>query len=398
MNSDRHWLNCDRLHGYPRLFFVIYALFCVGWSVVIKDGIDPFGKPVGYDFITFWSASRIALEGAPVDAYMPLRLFDIQREAVPALKMIFAWHYPPTFYLIVLPLSLLPYLWSYGVFVLTTLGAYWLVVRRVAVSGGATALFFAFPGIFVNALHGQNAFLTGALLGATLLLLERRPVLAGICAGLLVIKPHLALLLPLIFVCIRAWTALAAAALSAAALFGMSVAVLGVETLLAFFANLHFVRLVLEQGVIPWAKMPTFFAFASLLGASPPVAYALQALGALFAVGCIVWVWRQSVDYALKASVLVTGTLLVSPYLFDYDLALLALPLAWFGMYGMRTGWRRGERNLLVLCWALPALVAPLTGGIYLQLAPFVLAALLLAVARRVREEISLARTQCSEK
>lgn len=391
MKDDSHWLNKERLHGYPRLFVALYILFCIGWAVVAKDGMDPFGKPVGYDFITFWSASRIALEGSPVDAYMPLRLFDVQREALPALKMIFAWHYPPTFYLAILPLSLLPYLWSYGVFVLTTLGAYWLVVRRVAVPGGATVLFFAFPGVFVNALHGQNAFLTGALLGTTLLLLERRPVLAGICAGLLVIKPHLALLLPLAFVCIRAWTALVAAALSAVALLGMSVAVLGVEALTAFFANLHFVRLILEQGVIPWAKMPTFFALASLLGASPAVAYALQALGAVCAVGCIVWVWRQPVDYALKASVLVIGTLLVSPYLFDYDLALLALPLAWFGMYGLRTGWRRGERNLLVLCWVLPALVAPLAGWTYLQLAPFVLLALLLVVIRRVREEISFA-------
>ncbi len=387
MKSDGHWLNGDRLHGYPRLFMALYGLFCIIWALLAKEGMDPYGKPISYDFITFWSASRIALDGAPLDAYVPIRLFGVQQAAVPALQMIFLWHYPPTFYLVVLPLSLLPLLWSYFSFVLLTLGAYWGVVRQIATPLGASALFFAFPGIFINAFHGQNGFLTGALLGATLLLLERRPLLAGVCAGLLMIKPHLAVLLPLAFICLRAWPAFFAAALSALAFLGLSVAVLGVGTLDAFVGNLPLVRAILEAGWLPWAKMPTFFAFASLLGAPAVLAYALQALGAACAIGCVVWIWRQPVDYALKASALVTGTLLVSPYLFDYDLALLALPLAWLGMHGLRTGWRRGERTLLAMCWVSPVFIAPLTGAIHLQFAPFLQLALLLSILRRVREE-----------
>lgn len=387
MNNDGHWLNSDRLYGHPRLFIILYGLFCIVWAVLAKEGMDPYGKPIGYDFITFWSASRVALDGAPLDAYVPIRLFGAQQAAVPALQMIFLWHYPPTFYLVILPLSLLPLLWSYFSFVLLTLGAYWGVVRQIATPVGAGALFFAFPGIFLNAFHGQNGFLIGALLGATLLLLERRPVLAGICAGLLVIKPHLAVLLPLAFICLRAWPALFAAALSALAFLGLSVAVLGTETLSAFVGNLRLVRVILEAGWLPWVKMPTFFAFASLLGAPAFAAYLLQALGAAVAIGCVAWIWRQPVDYTLKAAALVTATLLVSPYLFDYDLALLALPLAWLGMHGLRTGWRYGERNLLVLCWLLPVFIAPLAGALQLQFAPFVLLALLFFIWRRVAEE-----------
>lgn len=386
MHDDGHWLNADRLRGYPRLFIVLYVLFCIGWGLAATGMMDPFGKPIGYDFMTFWSASRIALDGAPVAAYDPTKIFAVQQGAVPTLGMVFLWHYPPTFYLVVLPLSLLPYFWSYVVFVAATLGVYWGVVRRIAAPAGAGMLFLAFPGVFVNAFHGQNAFLTGALLGATLLLLERRPVLAGICAGLLAIKPHLAVLLPIAFICMGAWRALFAAVLTALAFLGVSVVVLGDATLTAFVGNLKLVRLIMEAGWLPWPKMPTLFALAKLLGAPTLFAYALQAIGALAAIACVTWIWRQRIDYGLKAAALVSGTLLVSPYLFDYDLALMALPIAWCGMHGLRHGWLPREREILVLCWAWPAMVAPLTGGIYLQLAPFVTAAMLWMVWRRARE------------
>lgn len=386
MNNDRHWLNGERLRGYPGIFFALYGVFGIVCFFVVKDGIDPLGKPIGYDFITYWSASRMALDGTPADAYLPLRLLVAQQIAVPGQKTIFAWHYPPTFYLVVLPLSLLPYLWSYVSFVALTFAMFWSVVRKVVPLAGAGALILAFPGVFINALHGQNGFLTGALLGASLLLLERRPVWAGVCAGLLLIKPHLAVLLPIAFICMQAWKALFAAALTAMAFLAISVGVLGGEVLTAFLGNLRLVHLLLEQGFLPWSKMPTYFAFASLLGASTFLAYALQAIGAIFAVCCVGWIWRQRVDYELKAAALVAGTFLVSPYLFDYDLVLLALPLAWFGVYGLRAGWRFGERNLLALCWLLPILVAPLSKSTHIQIAPFILLALLLAVLRRVRE------------
>lgn len=387
MDDNRHWLTGDRLRGYPRIFFVLYGLFCIAYATLAKDGVDPLGKPIGYDFIAFWSAGRLALDGVPADVYLPLRLADVQREVVPMQQHIFGWYYPPTFLLAVLPLSLLPYLWSYLGFIVLTLGAYWAVAARIATVAGAGAIFFAFPGLFINALQGQNAFLTGALLGGALLLIGRWPMLAGVCAGLLTVKPHLAVLLPLAFIGLRAWSGLVAAVASSLAFLVASLAAFGTETLNAFVGNLPLVRMALEQGALPWPKMPTFFVFARMAGAPLYLAYTLQAACAVFAIGCVAWIWRQPVDFSLRASALVVGTLLVSPYLFDYDLALLALPLAWMGVRGMHAGWLRGERNLLVLAWALPALVAPLAMLVRLQLAPLVLLALLCLILRRAQRE-----------
>ena len=44
----------------------------------------------------------------------------------------------------------------------------------------------------------------------------------------------------------------------------------------------------------------------------------------------VIWTWsRQGIPLARRASVLVLGILLFTPFAFEYDLALLALPLAW---------------------------------------------------------------------
>ena len=53
---------------------------------------------------------------------------------------------------------------------------------------------------------GQNGFLTAALIGGALGLLERRPALAGICLGLLTYKPQFGLLFPFVLIADRRWT------------------------------------------------------------------------------------------------------------------------------------------------------------------------------------------------
>ena len=44
--------------------------------------------------------------------------------------------------------------------------------------------------MFVNIGHGHNGFLTAALIGSALVVLDRRPVLAGVLFGLIAYKPQ----------------------------------------------------------------------------------------------------------------------------------------------------------------------------------------------------------------
>jgi hypothetical protein len=66
--------------------------------------------------------------------------------------------------------------------------------EEVGVSPLAAA---SLPAVFINIAHGHNGFLTAALFGGGLLLLERREMLAGILFGLLCYKPQFGVLIPL---------------------------------------------------------------------------------------------------------------------------------------------------------------------------------------------------------
>jgi hypothetical protein len=385
MDGATHWLNRKRLTVYPRMCLTIFVAASVVWVMLSNHMVDRKGRPLGVDFIIYWSASHIALTGHPADAYSIPLLFRSLKLTVPASNEVFTFFYPPPFYLVISPLALLPYLVAYFVFILSTLAGYVLVFRRITTNATAMWCLAGFSGVFVTAFHGQNGFLTASLAAASLLSLRKRPILAGVFLGLLVIKPHLALFFPVALIAIGAWRTLATAAITATAFTAISTAVLGFDTVRAFVGSLHYARIFLEDGSLPWGKMPATFTLLRLLGTPVPWAYAAHGCVAVTA-GVAVWhVWRSSNDWQLRSAALMTATFLGSPYLFDYDLAWLAFPIAWLALIGLRDGWLRGEREILVIAWLLPVLIVPVVRTLHLQMGPLVIAALLWMIVQRTR-------------
>lgn len=381
--AKSHWLNHDRVSTYSRLFIYLYLIIGAGWIAFLKEGLDPLGKPFGYDFITFWSASYAWLHGAAADAYDVLKLFRIEQLAVPGNTKAFAWFYPPTFYLMVLPLALLPYIVSYSLFITVTFVPFLTALRRIAPDRQAIFLIAAFPGVFINAAHGQNAFITAALAGWAVILLERRPAVAGLLAGLLVIKPHLALLLPLVFLVSKRWRAAAYSILTMLLFTILSIAILGYDVLKAFLGSIQFARMATENNLLPWEKMPTFFAMMRLAGADLAWSYSLHIAFALLIMIAVLFMWKTSADEYLRYAALFTGTLLVSPYLFDYDLAWLAFPIAWIAQSAMKRDWLSWEREILLLAWLSPLIMPSIAKVTSLQVGPIITLALFLAIQRR---------------
>ena len=381
MKARSHWLNRERLSLYPR---VILALFLVIGLKFFDTMFDQNGITFASDFITFWAASHVALAGHAEDAYNIPLLFKAEQIAVPASQKGFVWFYPPSFYLVILPLALLPYIAAYCAFMLSTLGAYLLVLRRIVRGNTAMWCLAAFSGLWMNLICGQNAFLTAALGGAALLCVERRPVLAGLFIGLLAIKPHLALLFPVALIAIGAWRTLITAAVTAITFTAISTVILGIAVLKGFLASLGYARQFLENGSLSFPKMPSMFVFMRLLGIPVAGAYVVHCVVALGAV-IVVWrVWRRCPDRKLRGAALMTATFLVSPYVFDYDLAWLAFPIAWLALAGQRNGWLRGEREVLVVAWLLPLLMFLITTVLSVQVGPLVLCSLLWITVRRV--------------
>jgi len=390
IGENMGWLNRERLGVYPKIICVFYLLILSYLYLGGSGLLDVRGDPIGGDFSHYWVASSLALKAGPAAVYDPDRFLAAQKEFF-GIKIPLIWLYPPTFLLLILPLGLLPYLLALGLWLSLPLAALLLVVRRIAPSYLSPWLALAFPGAFMNLIHGQNGLLSASLLGAGLLLLEQAPVTAGVLLGLLSYKPHLVVLIPVALAAGRRWRALLSMGISAAALMAASLLVLGTEVWAAFLRNLPGTLAILETGrlgkdvLLFTAKMPTWAAAVLLAGGPPWLAQLLQAGVMLATTGIVFWVWSREAPTGVRAAVLVLCALLFPPYEFLYDLAILALPLAWLAWEGHVEGWRPGEQTLLVISFLTPLLAPIFARTIHLQIAPLVLAALLAMALRRLR-------------
>lgn len=373
----------QRMRVYPRIVVALYAAVAIGLFMWSKSWLDMWGKPLGYDFITFWSASYLTLRGHAADAFNAKEIFLAQRVATPG-ETIFLWHYPPTFQLLSAPLSLMPYIVSYLAFIGATLAAFVLTTRRLLGNSEAVWLLLASPAVYICVLHGQNSFLSAAIFASAILLIEKRPVMAGICLGLLAYKPQLGILLPLALALAGQWRVFFATAATALAFAGISTLVFGIDLWVAFFKDGAVVRQIMENGFLPWEKMPSAFIFFRLLGVPQGVAYGLQAVTAIAAAASVAVVWRRFGATRLSFAVLIVATMLVPPYIFDYEFAILVVPLAILANDMIVRGASRFEKITLLILYVVPIHVAPATEATHLQIGFLALAAALALAVRRV--------------
>jgi hypothetical protein len=261
-----------------------------------------------------------------------------------------------------------------------------LVVRRIADHKLALLALLAFPGTFVNLGHGQNGFLTAALLGGGLLALRRGPALAGVLFGLLAYKPQFAILIPIALIAGAHFRAFVAAAATVVALSAVSALLFGVDAWHAFLASTGVTRaLVLEQGGLGWEKIQSVFSVVRSLGGGVTLAYIAQAIVSLPVAAAVAWIWRGRAPMAVKASALCVGTLLATPYMLDYDFVVLALPIAWLAREGIDFGFKGWEKSVLCLAWLLPLASRGIASASGAQMAPVVLLALFVVILRRAR-------------
>jgi hypothetical protein len=89
-------------------------------------------------------------------------------------------------------------------------------------------------------------------------------------------------------------------------------------------------------------------------GAPIPLAYALQAMLLTCLSVALIWLWRSSTAYAVKAAALCIATILATPFTFDYDMMALAPAIAFFAADGMIRGFRPWEKTALAALWLVP--------------------------------------------
>ncbi|CAN5343610.1 glycosyltransferase family 87 protein [soil metagenome] len=346
--------------------FVLAVLNVVFFPAFYGRGwiFDAQGLGIPSDFVNVWSAGKLALDGHPAQAWDWAIQKQVQvAELGQSYEGNFAWHYPPPFLFVAKWLAMLPYGLAYAAWPVISLMPYLLAMRAIVGRPFGRLLALAFPVVLTNTLVGQNGFLTASLIGGMLILLPSRPVLAGICLGLLSYKPQYGLLFPLLLIATAQWRTFVSAGVTAVVLAAISWIAFGTESWQAFFKWMPmFSQAFLTEGRAPWGKMQSIFALVRYLGGSEPLGWAFQWIMTASVAVVLVLLWRSRVRYELKAAALATGTLLATPYLFLYDLMVLAIAVAFLVRIGLAEGFGRHELPALGLVAGL-LMVFPLVGA-----------------------------------
>src|SRR5437763_6655473 len=272
------WLTRERVRIGAALLVAIELGFFLFFVAGTHGWIVPLDRPTTTDFASFYAAGGLADAGTPQLAYDQAAHWAAEQAATaPGIEYQF-FNYPPVFLLICAALAPMPYLVAFCVFMAATLLLYLAVARRILDDSSGTALLalLAFPMVYWTIGLGQNAFLTAALFGAGTLLIDRRPMLAGLCFGALCYKPHFGLLMPLALAAGGHWRAFAGGAVSAAGLALISLLLFGAGTWEAFLATAAGSHAVYESGRILFAGMVSPFGGVRLLGGGVALAYAVQ--------------------------------------------------------------------------------------------------------------------------
>ncbi len=368
------WLTRPRMRNYSLILLALYAVATMVW-IGLSDGlIDRNGKPIGTDFSSFYAAGSLTLEGHAADAYAPSAHHAREQRQFGEKTPYYSWNYPPVFLLIAAALALLPYPLALALFQAAGLALYLMVIAAILAPARRRDPVFArnwlpaaaaFPAVFINLGHGQNGFMTAALLGAALVTLER-PVVSGLCIGLLCYKPQFALVIPIALLAAGRWRVIASAAATTMALVAFSWLFFGTDAWTAFLASTEMSRKVLlEHGSVGFEKLPSAFAAVRMWGGSVLLAYSVQATLSIALAATLAWLWRSDAAFELKAAALAAASLLATPYMLDYDLVVAGLAIAYLARLGRARGFRSFDISLLAAAWIVPLLsrgIAKITG------------------------------------
>jgi hypothetical protein len=352
---DGSWLTPARIRAVAILSAAATLLSLLYLFGTATGTLDRFGRPLGTDFSNVWTAGSMALAGDEAAAWDWAAHYKVQQAAHGDVNVPFyGWHYPPPFLMLAALLALLPYKAALILWQASTLTAAAFLVRKILPAPGVLPTTLAAPVVFICLAHGHNGFLTAALLGGGLLLLDRRPIAAGLLLGCLIYKPQFALLIPPLLIVGGHWRAFAGASLSAGGLVALTLALWGWPVWQAFADSLPLTsQIVIEQGSTGWAKIQSPFAMIRMWGGGIAPAYAFQAAATLLSVCAALWLARRA-NPAVRNAGAMAAAMLSTPYVLDYDFVVLGIGAVFIAADARARGFLSWEKSALAFIWAAP--------------------------------------------
>ncbi len=335
----------------------------------------------GADFVNVWTSGRLVLE-EHLGILYDIEGYRVWQSAVfgPGISG-HNYSYPPLTLLYTPVFGALPYLWALALWLMLSGAAFTLAahpwLRRYGLPSWLGAVL---PTTIVCLWAGHYGLFLGALWLLAWHFLDRKPQLSGVLIGLMAIKPHLALLMPLVLLRRKAWTAIAWAALTVCALAGMSLLIFGPALWQTYLTSTSQDQIDLVNATDTFfiKMMPTLAPALFSYGLPMQIVWALQGL---LAVSVAAALWRDLPEDRYQAG-LVTGiaTFLVLPYAFNYDMTVVGLA----ALIMMADYLRRGLIGLSLLAaffFVMPTLIT-FYNAVGLWISPLALAALFVAALR----------------
>lgn len=386
---DAVWLGPQRARAY----LLILALVNLGTLAFLlltsRGGIDQNGFLLGTDFISFWTAGQMLHAGGNV--YDISAHIAAQREFHAVANEFTAFFYPPSLLPMIWPLGTMSYFPALAMWILVT-AALWLIAlrawfARLDLEGPSLLLLAAFPPLLITLTHGQTSLLVSALLGGGLLLVRDRPWLAGVLLGLATVKPQFGLLIPVALLASGQWRTILAAGLAAIGLATLTALAFGPEVWSNWLAVTSVASGATDNGSIGYAKMVSLFAGLRLLGVPSELALLAQGAQTLSVAAMVALsAWRRPFSPGLAALIL-AGAPLATPFVLDYDLVLMAFPLAYLLASARQDDFRDWERSAMAAAFAVALFARPVGLVFGVPLVPWLLGGLFWLIWRRVRAD-----------
>ncbi|MEL6202065.1 MAG: glycosyltransferase family 87 protein [Pseudomonadota bacterium] len=301
----------------------IAAFVCFALALLSLTGfIGNYAETLS-DFSAFYNAGKMAGALGASDAY-DLRQFRLAyADTFPGAPSGYGWFYPPTFLLVQQPLSELPYQWARGVWLTSTFCLYLFAMRPLARNWLHWLLIASAPAIAFHWHSGQTGFLVAGLLAFALFGLARKNVKgdwqAGVAIGLLTLKPHLWLLLPVFLLIEGRWRVVLVAVLTTAALIAVSFLFYGfapwqamITSVVSGYTDNHADQIQL------FAKMGNVSGFLSFVGLETINSLA-QLASVVLLCALMYWLKKARASLPVRLAFAVAACFLIAPHNMIYD-------------------------------------------------------------------------------
>jgi arabinofuranan 3-O-arabinosyltransferase len=286
---------------------------------------DPNIRTINLDFRIFWAAGKIALSADPLavfDSHTLAEMHGVDKTAW------MPWLYPPGYLVLMMPFGMMDFAPAMTLSILLSALAIALAVRPFVAGNLPMWIAMSLSPAYAGALFlGQNSlFWAAGLLFALAALRDGRWAVAGVCIGLLTLKPQLGVMIPFALLAAGQWRVIAVASVTAIVIAVLPTFLYGLEYWHLFAERLGLHAELAYASITKLYMMVGPLLAMIQLGVPPALAFPLQTGLLVLSALAVFLLWRSDrISFDVKVAGLLTAILFSAPYFWYYEAGLMAL-------------------------------------------------------------------------